>query len=239
MNPDGVPRPIPGFESAVPDMSRSIGINGCLKLADAPLHGLIELLHRCAPADRRRPTPRATALECENALGHLLSEDIPVVDNRPIQARPLQPGIDEPREWIAATGAALDEQHRHRGGEFRRQRGEPSALLLNLGSCPMDTRQPYRVDRWRYPSPNLRPCSNGDEPSLGTDPGAGRGTVPSSTRTSSWFILGEALSAVHVTSPHKCCHQAGAAGLFSTMWSESQEGGLAGIDPGLPSWTQL
>ena len=29
------------------------------------------------------------------------------------------------------------------------------------------------------------------------------------------------------------------AGLFSTMWSESQEGGLAGIDPGLPSWTQL
>ena len=87
-------------------------------------------------------------LQSEYKLSDVFAQDIGVPHRRTIQARPLQPWVDEPRKRVAMTGTTLAQRNRHRGGQGGRQPGQPATLLFDLGFGP--------VDAWRR-SPKSSP----------------------------------------------------------------------------------
>src|ERR1700723_4282416 len=116
MDPDRFPRPVSCRQGRLPHSLRPSDVNESFKLANSPLHGLVELGHLSAAAHWCGSAIGRNLLECEYKLSDVFGQDIEVPHRRTIQTRPVQPRVNEPRKRIAMTGTTLAQRNRHQGG---------------------------------------------------------------------------------------------------------------------------
>ena len=98
MDPDRFPGPVSGCQGRLPHTLRPHNVNESAKLADTPLHGLVELSHRSTATPWFGTAVGRYLLQSEYKLSDVFGEELGVPHRRTIQARPLQPRVDEPRK---------------------------------------------------------------------------------------------------------------------------------------------